>query len=58
MQINTFPCNVQPIHTTGVTVVSCQAIGYRDAYVIDDYGLLHLAQLDAVMFALFSSVDH
>ncbi|MPQ56270.1 hypothetical protein [Duganella sp. FT27W] len=42
MQLNTFPCVVEALHTTGVNIVRCAALGTTDVYVTDDFGhLIH-----------------
>lgn len=58
MPLNTFPCTVSPIHSTGVIVVSCPALGTRDAFITDDFGMMQGADLDLVMFAHGSSTGH
>lgn len=38
MHLNTFPMTVSPIHSTGLSVVRCAALGTRDVYLTDDFG--------------------
>lgn len=38
--LNTFPCTVDAIHTTGLNIVACKALGTRDVYLTDDFGRL------------------
>lgn len=36
--LNTFACTVGAIHSTGLNVLRCEALGTRDVYVTDDFG--------------------
>jgi hypothetical protein len=40
MRLNTFPCTVAAIHSTGLNVVTCKELGTRDVYLTDDFGHL------------------
>ena len=53
MSLNTFPCTVEAIHTTGVSIVHCQAIGYRNVFLTDDFGnLLEVVSASLTAFSL------
>jgi hypothetical protein len=48
-----FPCTVDAIHTTGLNVVTCKALGTRDVYLTDDFGhLLPVACLPTIAVSL------
>lgn len=56
MQLNTFPCTVKAIHSTGLSIVTCDALGTRDVYMTDDFGhLLPVECLAAVAASLHGS---
>jgi hypothetical protein len=38
MQLNTFPMTVEAIHSTGLNIVRCKALGTRDVFLTDDMG--------------------
>ncbi len=40
MTLNTFPCTVDAIHSTGLNIVTCRALGTRDVFLTDDHGHL------------------
>jgi uncharacterized protein (DUF433 family) len=58
MTLNTFPCTVECVHTTGVTIVSCSALGTRDAFITDDFGSMHHADLSSALYALGTGGEH
>jgi hypothetical protein len=56
MTLNTFACTVQPIHSTGLSIVRCPDLGWRDVYLTDDHGnLLPVACMGAVAASLHGS---
>jgi hypothetical protein len=38
MRLKTYPMFVEALHTTGVNLVRCPALGTTDVYITDDFG--------------------
>lgn len=59
MHLNTFPCTVNAIHSTGLIVVDCPAIGYRNLFLTDDHGnLLAADHAGAALYSARSGMEH
>jgi len=40
MPLATFACTVEQFHGHGFSIVSCPALGWKEAFVTDDFGRL------------------
>ncbi|MDR9847048.1 hypothetical protein [Herbaspirillum huttiense] len=59
MPLATFPMTVEPIHSTGLMIVKCAALGWRDLFVTDDHGnALPVNHNGAALYSACSGMEH
>lgn len=57
MRLNTFPMTIEAVHSTGLNIVCCAALGTTDVYITDDFGgFVHrnMGHLDSALHSMGS----
>lgn len=59
MNLQTFPMTAQALHSTGVNLVRCHAIGYVGLYLTDDFGnFIELSDVVVAQYSIGSGAEH